>query len=88
MISNTDSASLLMPIGGSIAASLELNPISLMLATAFANSCNFMLSAGAPPNAIVSGSRYVTARQMAGAGSLLNLLSVGIVTFVTLMLFG
>jgi len=75
-----------MPIGGSIAASLELNPISLMLAIAFATSYNFMLSSGTPPNAILSGSGYVTARQMARAGYLLNLLCIGIVTFVTLVL--
>lgn len=85
-ISNTAGAALMIPIGASIAASLGLNPIALMLPIALGTSYNFMLPAGTPPNSIVFGSGYVTARQMAKAGLPLNILGIGIVTIITLTL--
>jgi sodium-dependent dicarboxylate transporter 2/3/5 len=38
-----------------------------------AASCDFMLPAGTPPNAIVFGTRYIRMRTMAGAGFVLDL---------------
>jgi sodium-dependent dicarboxylate transporter 2/3/5 len=39
---------------------------------AIAASCDFMLPAGTPPNAIVFGTRYVRMRTMAGVGAWLD----------------
>jgi sodium-dependent dicarboxylate transporter 2/3/5 len=44
-----------------------------MAGVSMAASCDFMLPAGTPPNAIVFGTRYVRMRDMAAAGALLDL---------------
>ncbi len=86
IISNTAGAALIIPIGASIATSLGVNPIAIMLPVALASSYNFIMPVGTPPNAIVFGSGYVTARQMAKAGLPLDLFGIGIVTLVALLL--
>jgi sodium-dependent dicarboxylate transporter 2/3/5 len=86
IISNTAGAALIIPIGASVANSLSINPIMLMLPVALASSFNFILPVGTPPNAIVYGSGYVTTRQMAKAGLPLDLFGIGIVALTTLIL--
>jgi len=86
IISNTAGAALIIPIGASIATSLGINPITIMLPVALASSYNFILPVGTPPNAIVFGSGYVTIRQMARAGIPLDLFGIGIVTLIALLL--
>jgi len=86
IISNTAGAALIIPIGASIGTSLGINPITIMLPIALATSYNFMLPVGTPPNAIVFGSGYVTARQMARAGFMLDLFGIAIVTLFAVFL--
>ncbi len=49
--------------------------MALMGAAALAASCDFMLPAGTPPNAIVFGSGYLTVPRMASTGFVLNVVA-------------
>ena len=81
--SNTATASLLLPVMGGFASAIGTHPLYLMVGTALAASCAFMLPVATPPNAIVFSSRRVTIPQMARTGIWLNLLAtVVIVLFV------
>lgn len=81
--SNTATASLVIPIMGSVAIALDMSPFGLMIAITIAASCAFMLPVATPPNAIVFGSRHVTIQQMAKTGFWLNLIAaVSITGFV------
>ena len=85
--SNTATASLLLPVMGGFAVAIDSHPLYLMVGTALAASCAFMLPVATPPNAIVFSSRRVTIPQMARAGIWLNLLAtVVIVAFVSWVL--
>lgn len=78
--SNTATASLLLPLIGAIAISMNSHPLAAMIAVALAASYAFMLPVATPPNAIVFASRAVTIPQMATAGFALNLLGVLLIT--------
>lgn len=86
IMSNTAMAALAIPVGARIGFSLGVDPILLMLPIAMASSLSFILPVGTPPNAIVFGSGYVSARQMARVGLLLDLLGVAVVTLTGLVL--
>jgi sodium-dependent dicarboxylate transporter 2/3/5 len=58
MISNTATAALLLPIAGSLATSMNLNPILLMAPVAVASSYGFIMPVGTPPNAIVHSTGF------------------------------
>jgi sodium-dependent dicarboxylate transporter 2/3/5 len=55
--------------------------MSVLSATAIAASCDFMLPAGTPPNAIVFGSGYIRLPTMMKVGFVLDVTAVVIVTF-------
>jgi len=78
--SNTATAAAFLPILGSVAVGMGLDPIVLAAPAAVAASCAFMLPVATPPNAIVYGSGRVTIPQMARAGFFVNLLMIGLVT--------
>lgn len=80
LASNTAIASITLPIAGSLAISLGLNPFPLMLAVTLSASLAFMLPVGTPPNAIVFGTGRFTLPEMARAGLWMNLTSIAIIT--------
>ncbi|MFO7926469.1 MAG: SLC13 family permease [Halobacteriota archaeon] len=82
--SNSATASLFIPVMVSLAASLVVSPIVLMVTVAVAASFAFMLPVATPPNAIVFGSGYLTIPQMARVGFWLNL---GGILFLTAMVY-
>ncbi|WP_376693525.1 SLC13 family permease [Wenzhouxiangella sp. EGI_FJ10409] len=86
--SNTATAAAFLPILGSVALGMGLDPIVLAAPAAVAASCAFMLPVATPPNAIVYGSGLVTIPQMARAGLLINLLMIGLVTGIMYVLLG
>ena len=55
--------------------------LPVLSATALAASCDFMLPAGTPPNAIVFGSGYVRLPTMIKTGFALDLAAIALVTF-------
>ncbi len=85
--SNTASTVLLMPVLASAAIMAGIDPIQLMVPAAISASCAFMLPVATAPNSIVYGSGYVTARQMASQGFMINILgaiTISLLCFVLL----
>lgn len=78
--SNTATASLAIPIMGSLAQAIEVSPLLLLIPTALAASCAFMLPVSTPPNAIVYGSGRVPIMKMIVAGFWLDVVSIFLVT--------
>ncbi|MGE4552943.1 MAG: SLC13 family permease, partial [Desulfovibrionaceae bacterium] len=78
--SNTATATLLVPVMGSAAVALAINPIGPIVAACVAASYAFMLPVATPPNAVVFGSGCVTIPQMAKAGFWLNIIGTVLIT--------
>jgi len=74
--SNVATASILLPILASIAASLGFHPYGLMIASCMAASCAFMLPVATPPNAIVFSSGYIKISDMVKTGFWMNIVSI------------
>jgi len=51
---------------------------------AVAASCAFMLPVATPPNAIVFGSGHIKQSEMMRVGIVLNIASIGVLTFIAL----
>jgi solute carrier family 13 (sodium-dependent dicarboxylate transporter), member 2/3/5 len=83
IISNTASAALLIPIAIPLASSISIDPLLLMVPLTIATSYGFIMPVGTPPNAIVFGSKYVTAPKMAKAGFPLDIIGIIMVTALT-----
>lgn len=86
LTSNTATATLLIPIMGSAAVALGINPYATIIGACLASSCAFMLPVSTPPNAVVFGSGCITIPQMAKSGVLLNVFCVFLVTLMTFYL--
>lgn len=80
LTSNTATTSTAIPIMASLAQGIDVHPLLLLIPTALAASCAFMLPISTPPNAIVYGSRRVPIIKMIIAGVWLDILSVVILT--------
>lgn len=77
--SNVATASIILPILGSVAIVLGVHPYPLMIAATLSASCAFMLPVATPPNAVVFSTGYITIGQMVRAGFILNIISVVVV---------
>ncbi len=84
--SNTATATLLMPVMAALASVLGVHPYLLMVPATVSASCAFMLPVATPPNAIVIGSGYVSAREFLVHGIWLNLIGAVLTTAVVLTL--
>jgi sodium-dependent dicarboxylate transporter 2/3/5 len=76
MTSNTATTAAFLPIMGSVAVGLALEPLLFTLPVALAASCAFMLPVATPPNAIIYGSGRIHIPEMAKAGIWLNLVFI------------
>ena len=86
IISNTAAAALLIPISASLAVSLDINPLLLMVPLTIATSYGFIMPVGTPPNAIVFATGQVTAGRMARVGLPLDIIGIFLITILTLFL--
>jgi len=84
--SNTATAATFLPIVGSMAGGMGLNPGLLVMPAALAASGAFMMPVATPPNAIVFASGYLTLPQMARAGVWINALFSILVPLLVLTL--
>lgn len=75
LTSNMASTEMILPILVSMAKSIDVNPLYLMIPTTLAASCAFMLPAATAPNAIIFSSGKVTITQMIKTGFFINILS-------------
>lgn len=78
LMSNVALVAVLAPVVAGIAIGLEIPVLYLLIPVTMASSCAFMLPMATPPNAIVFASGYIKVHEMARAGIILNLISVGL----------
>ena len=86
--SNTALTALLMPILGSTAMALDVDPVVLMAPAAMSASCAFMLPVATAPNAAVYGTEDIPIERMAREGFILNLVGVGLISIAAFLLIG
>ncbi len=84
--SNTATITLFLPIGLGIAQAMGVDPRIILIPATVASSCAFMLPVGTAPNAIVFSSGRLKIPQMAKAGVWMNIIFVGIITFLTFII--
>lgn len=88
LTSNMASTEMILPILASMAKSIGVNPLTLMIPTTLAASCAFMLPAATAPNAIIFSSGKVTIKQMIKAGFFINILSFSFIGFWCWLVIG
>lgn len=85
--SNTACANILLPIVAALAKnSKKYHPWVLMIPTAFATSCCFIMPVATPPNLICFGSGRLTTKDFVTAGTAINILSLLIVIGMCMVL--
>lgn len=74
--SNIATASMMMPVLAALAGSIHAHPFGLLLSATMAASFGFGLPIATAPNSIVFASGFVSTREMARAGFLLDAIAV------------
>ena len=82
LTSNTATTQLVLPILQTVAESINLSPLWLMLPATLSASCAFMFPVATPPNAIIFSSGKVRVMDMVKAGFLLNMAGILIIVAV------
>ncbi len=85
LTSNTATTTTLVPVLAAAAAVLGLEPVPIIVVTALAASCAFMMPVATPPNAIVFSSGRVSIPEMARAGVVINIVAAGVITVAALV---
>ena len=78
--SNTATATIFMPIMGSLAVFLKVHPHILMIPVTISVSLAFMLPVATPPNAVVFSSGYLEISDMVKAGVILDIIGCILIT--------
>ena len=86
LTSNTATTQMALPLLGSLAVAIDVNPLLLMIPATLSASCAFMLPVATPPNAIVFGSGEVRMADMMRVGILMNLIGVVLITTMLYLL--
>ncbi|MCW5924599.1 MAG: DASS family sodium-coupled anion symporter [Saprospiraceae bacterium] len=74
--SNIATASMMMPVLAALAVSIGMHPFGLLLSATLAASFGFGLPVATAPNTIVYSSGYLTTRDMAKAGFILDAVAI------------
>ncbi|MFD6813282.1 SLC13 family permease, partial [Enteractinococcus coprophilus] len=82
LTSNTATAAAFLPIFGAVAVGIGLDPLFMTVAVTLAVCSAFMLPVATPSNAVAFGSGEITIKQMARAGLVLNIISLGMIMLV------
>ncbi len=82
--SNTAAASVLVPVAIPLAAGLGVDLKIIALLAALGVSLDFVVPVGTPPSTIAYASGYIHVRDMAKAGIILALISIGLLTALAL----
>jgi len=77
LMSNVALIAIFAPMVAGVATGLNIDLLHILVPVTMASSCAFMLPMSTPPNAIVFASGHVKVAQMARAGFLLNIISIG-----------
>lgn len=88
LTSNLATTAAFLPVIGSVAVGLNVNPLELVIPATIAASCAFMLPVATPPNAIIFSSGELKIKDMSRAGILLNIVFIFIVIFVSYVVGG
>lgn len=86
LTSNTATTEMILPLLGSLATAIQVNPLLLMIPATLSASCAFMLPVATPPNAIVFGSGEVRMADMIKAGIIMNLTGIILITALIYLL--
>ncbi len=86
LTSNTATTEMILPLLGSLAVAIKVNPLLLMVPATLSASCAFMLPVATPPNAIVFGSGEINMGDMMRAGIFMNLIGVVLITLFIYLL--
>jgi len=82
LMSNVAQVIVMAPIIGSMALSMDQDPLLLGLSMTLSASCAGMLPMGTPPNAIVFASGKIPLKMMLKAGLILNLISIVLISLM------
>ncbi len=80
LTSNTATTEMVLPLLGSLAVAIKVNPLILMIPATLSASCAFMLPVATPPNAIIFGSGEVRMADMIRIGIVMNLIGIVLIT--------
>lgn len=83
IMSNTATATLLIPIMYAVATGMGVNARVLVLPVTLATGMAFMLPVATPPNAIVFGIRTLSVKEMGKAGFYMNVISIIAITLAS-----
>jgi len=81
--SNTATTAVFLPIVTTVALSMGIAPVEVIIPVTLAASCAFMMPVATPPNAIVFASDRLTVAQMAKAGAILNLTAIVVIILLS-----
>lgn len=79
LMSNVALVAVFAPVVAGVAIGMDTNILHMLIPVTISASCAFMLPMATPPNAIVFASNYIKVHEMARAGFILNLVSIGVI---------
>ena len=88
LTSNLASTATLVPVLAAMADGAGIDPLVLVIPTALAASCAFMLPVATPPNTIVFGSGMLRVPDMVRAGIWVNILGIVVISLLAYPLVG
>jgi len=80
LTSNAATTEMALPVLGSLAVAIDVNPLLLMVPATLSASCAFMLPVATPPNAIAFGTGELPIKEMVRTGIVLNLIGIVLIT--------